>query len=308
MRFIFVEKLIEYARKNKNLYLVTSDLGYRAFEDFKRLYPERFINVGIAENNMIGVAAGLALTGKKVFVYSILPFLVFRSLEQIRNNICHNNLDVTLVGAGGGFSYGPQGISHNTSEDLSIIRSLPNIDVFSPGSRLETKLVLRIIFKSNTPSFIRLGKCPIKDFYRDTTKLKRGNGLVVTKGNDITIFTTGNIIENVFDAVAKIKKLGFSVKLISVPILKPINNQFILSNIDTKKILTIEENSFPGVLNLIISSISLKKKLKDIKFKSITLKDKPHKLVGSQEYLRSLNMLNSKKIFNSILKFINEKH
>ena len=308
MRFIFVEKLIEYARKNKNLYLVTSDLGYRAFEDFKRLYPKRFINVGIAENNMIGVAAGLALTGKKVFVYSILPFLVFRSLEQIRNNICHNNLDVTLVGAGGGFSYGPQGISHNTSEDLSIIRSLPNIDVFSPGSRLETKLVLRIIFKSNTPSFIRLGKCPIKDFYRDTTKLKRGNGLVVTKGNDITIFTTGNIIENVFDAVAKIKKLGFSVKLISVPILKPINNQFILSNIDTKKILTIEENSFPGVLNLIISSISLKKKLKDIKFKSITLKDKPHKLVGSQEYLRSLNMLNSKKIFNSILKFINEKH
>ncbi len=308
MRFIFVEKLIEYARKNKNLYLVTSDLGYRAFEDFKRLYPKRFINVGIAENNMIGVAAGLALTGKKVFVYSILPFLVFRSLEQIRNNICHNNLDVTLVGAGGGFSYGPQGISHNTSEDLSIIRSLPNIDVFSPGSRLETKLVLRIIFKSNTPSFIRLGKCPIKDFYRDTTKLKRGNGLVVTKGNDITIFTTGNIIENVFDAVAKIKKLGFSVKLISVPILKPINNQFILSNINTKKILTIEENSYPGVLNLIISSISLKKKLKDIKFKSITLKDKPHKLVGSQEYLRSLNMLNSKKIFNSILKFINEKH
>lgn len=308
MRFIFVEELIEYARKNKNLYLVTSDLGYRAFEDFKRLYPKRFINVGIAENNMIGVAAGLALTGKKVFVYSILPFLVFRSLEQIRNNICHNNLDVTLVGAGGGFSYGPQGISHNTSEDLSIIRSLPNIDVFSPGSRLETKLVLRIIFKSNTPSFIRLGKCPIKDFYRDTTKLKRGNGLVVTKGNDITIFTTGNIIENVFDAVAKIKKLGFSVKLISVPILKPINNQFILSNIDTKKILTIEENSYPGVLNLIISSISLKKKLKDIKLKSITLKDKPHKLVGSQEYLRSLNMLNSKKIFNSILKFINEKH
>lgn len=308
MRFIFVEELIEYARKNKNLYLVTSDLGYRAFEDFKRLYPKRFINVGIAENNMIGVAAGLALTGKKVFVYSILPFLVFRSLEQIRNNICHNNLDVTLVGAGGGFSYGPQGISHNTSEDLSIIRSLPNIDVFSPGSRLETKLVLRIIFKSNTPSFIRLGKCPIKDFYRDTTKLKRGNGLVVTKGNDITIFTTGNIIENVFDAVAKIKKLGFSVKLISVPILKPINNQFILSNINTKKILTIEENSYPGVLNLIISSISLKKKLKDIKFKSITLKDKPHKLVGSQEYLRSLNMLNSKKIFNSILKFINEKH
>ena len=148
MRFIFVKELIKYAKKNKNVYLVTADLGYRAFEDFKKLFPERFINVGVAENNMVGVAAGLALTGKKVFVYSILPFLVFRSLEQIRNNICHNNLDVTLVGAGGGFSYGPQGISHNTSEDISIIRSLPNIKVFNPGSRLETELVMKIIYKS----------------------------------------------------------------------------------------------------------------------------------------------------------------
>ena len=133
MRFIFVKELIKYAKKNKDVYLITSDLGYRAFEDFKSNFPKRFISVGVAENNMIGIAAGLALTGKKVFVYSILPFLVFRSLEQIRNNICHNNLDVTLVGAGGGFSYGPQGISHNTSEDISIIRSLPNINVFNPN-------------------------------------------------------------------------------------------------------------------------------------------------------------------------------
>ena len=104
MRFIFVKELIKYAKKNKNVYLITSDLGYRAFEEFKSLFPKRFINVGVAENNMIGISAGLALSGKKVFVYSILPFLIFRSLEQIRNNICHNNLDVTLVGAGGGFS------------------------------------------------------------------------------------------------------------------------------------------------------------------------------------------------------------
>ena len=95
MRFIFVKELIKYASKNKNVYLITSDLGYRAFESFKKKYPKRFINVGVAENNMVGIGAGLALTGKKVFVYSILPFLVFRSLEQIRNNICHNNLDVT---------------------------------------------------------------------------------------------------------------------------------------------------------------------------------------------------------------------
>ena len=115
MRFVFVDEIIKFASKNKNSYLVTSDLGYRAFEKFAKKFPKRFLNVGVSENNMIGVAAGMAITGKKVFVYSILPFVLFRSLEQIRNNILHNNLDIKIIGAGGGFSYNVQGISHNTS-------------------------------------------------------------------------------------------------------------------------------------------------------------------------------------------------
>ena len=305
MRFIFVKELIKYAKKNKNVYLVTADLGYRAFEDFKKLFPERFINVGVAENNMVGVAAGLALTGKKVFVYSILPFLVLRSLEQIRNNICHNNLDVTLVGAGGGFSYGPQGISHNTSEDISIIRSLPNIKVFNPGSRLETELVMKIIYKSKSPSFIRLGKCPEKDFYKKNIKLKIGDGLMVSNGKDITIFTSGNILENVYFAASKIKSLGFSIKLISLPIMKPINSKFILANFNTKKVLSIEENSSVGGLSSILSSIYVKKQLKNIKFESISLKDTVHKSIGSQKHLRDINMLSSEKIYKFIIKYLN---
>jgi len=306
MRFVFVNKLINYSKKNKNVYLITSDLGYRAFEDFKKLFPERFINVGVAENNMVGVAAGLALSGKKVFVYSILPFLVFRSLEQIRNNICHNNLDVTLVGAGGGFSYGPQGISHNTSEDISIIRSLPNINVFNPGSRLETELLMKIIYKSKSPSFIRLGKCPDKDFYNKNVKLKNGHGLVVSAGKDMTIFTSGNILENVFKAVEKVKDKGFNIKLISLPIMKPINNKFVLANFDSKKILSIEESSLIGGLSSILPSIYFKKPKKNIQFKSIALRDIVHKSIGSQKYLRNKNMLSSEKIYKFIIKYLNE--
>ena len=306
MRFIFVKELIKYAKKNKNVYLITSDLGYRAFEEFKSLFPKRFINVGVAENNMVGISAGLALSGKKVFVYSILPFLVFRSLEQIRNNICHNNLDVTLVGAGGGFSYGPQGISHNTSEDISIIRSLPNINVFNPGSRLETELAFKIIYKNKSPSFIRLGKCPEKDFYKNSIKLKIGDGLIASNGKDITIFTSGNILENVYVAVSKIKSLGFSVKLISLPIMKPINSKFILANFNTKKVLSIEENSSVGGLSSILSSIYVKKQLKNIKFESISLKDTVHKSIGSQKHLRDINMLSSEKIYKLIIKYLNE--
>jgi len=166
MRFVFVNKLINYSKKNKNVYLITSDLGYRAFEKFAKLFPKRFINVGVSENNMIGIAAGMAASGKKIFVYSILPFVVFRSLEQIRNNIVHNNLDVNIIGAGGGFSYNVQGISHNTSEDISVLRSLPNLSIHNPGSRLEAEFILKSMFKSNRPSFARLGKSPEIDFYK----------------------------------------------------------------------------------------------------------------------------------------------
>lgn len=306
MRFVFVKELIRYAKKNKNVYLVTSDLGYRAFEDFKSHFPKRFINVGVAENNMVGIAAGLALTGKKVFVYSILPFLVFRSLEQIRNNICHNNLDVTLVGAGGGFSYGPQGVSHNTSEDISIIRSLPNINVFNPGSRLEINQIMKIIFKNKRPSFLRLGKCPEKDFYKKDTQLKNGNGLIVCKGKDLTIYCTGNILENVYAAINKVKLMGFSISLISMPIIKPINHQFVKSNLNSKKILTIEENSIIGGLGSIISSIFIKNFNDKMQFKSIALGDLVHNKIGDQTYLRDINSLSVNKIYKFLIKYLNE--
>ena len=306
MRFIFVNELIKYASKNKNVYLITSDLGYRAFESFKKKYPKRFINVGVAENNMVGVGAGLALTGKKVFVYSILPFLVFRSLEQIRNNICHNNLDVTLIGAGGGFSYGPQGISHNTSEDIAIIRSLPNIKVFNPGSRLEVEQVLKIIFKQKSPSFLRLGKCPEKEFHKKKTKLINGKGLLVCKGKDLTIFCTGNILENIFEAVKKIELERYSVKLLSMPIMKPINPNFIKSNLSSKKILTIEENSKIGGLSSIIPAIISKIGNKKFHFKSLALEDIVHNKIGSQNYLRDINRLSANKIYKFLKEYINE--
>ena len=237
MRFVFVKELIKYAKKKRNVYLITSDLGYRAFEEFVNLFPKRFINVGVSENNMIGIAAGMAARGKKVFVYSILPFVVFRSLEQIRNNILHNDLDVNIIGAGGGFSYNVQGISHNTSEDISVIRSLPNLSIHNPGSRFEAEFIVKQMFKSKKPSFARLGKAPNKDFY--LRKINKINDTILTKGNQLTIFTTGNILENVYNSVKILNRKGYKIKLISIPTLKPISENFILNNINTKNVLTM---------------------------------------------------------------------
>ena len=139
MRNIFINKLIQASKNDPDIILLTSDLGFNAFEKYRDSFPNQFFNIGVAENNMVGVGSGLALKGKKVFIYSIIPFLIFRCFEQIRNIICHNTLNVKLIGAGGGFSYGNQGISHNPTEDLSILRSLPNLTIFTPGTKRFTK-------------------------------------------------------------------------------------------------------------------------------------------------------------------------
>ena len=309
MRFVFVNELIKHAKKNKKVYLITSDLGYRAFEKFNKLFPDRFLNVGVSENNMIGIAAGMAANGKKVFVYSILPFVVFRSLEQVRNNILHNNLDVNIIGAGGGFSYNVQGISHNTSEDISVLRSLPNLPIYNPGYRLEAKFVIRSMFKDKHPSFARLGKAPEINFYKNKKKIIKANDLILTRGRDLTIFSTGNILENVFKAVKELQYEGLKIKLISLPILKPINEKFILKNINSNKILTIEENINIGGLGSTMANILFKyKKNKKIHFKSLSLKDIIHNKIGTQEYLRKINKLDYKNIIKSIKKIISEKY
>ena len=305
MRFVFVKELIKYTKKNRNVYLITSDLGYRAFEEFAKLFPKKFINVGVSENNMIGIAAGMAANGKKVFVYSILPFVVFRSLEQIRNNILHNDLDVNIIGAGGGFSYNVQGISHNTSEDISVLRSLPNLSIYNPGSRFEAEFIVKQMFKSKKPSFARLGKAPNEDFY--LRKINKISDTILTKGNQLTIFTTGNILENVYNSVTTLNRKGYKIKLISIPSLKPISKNFILNNINTKKVLTIEENVSIGGLGSLIADIILKsKKNRNINFHSLSLEDIIHNKIGSQEYLRKINKLDSESIIKTITKCINE--
>lgn len=307
MRFFFINELIKEAKKNKNIYLLTSDLGFNAFENFKKNFPDRFINTGVAENNMIGVAAGLALRKKKVFVYSILPFLVFRSLEQIRNNICHNDLDIKVMAAGGGFSYGPQGVSHNTSEDISMLMSLPNLKIFNPGSKEELKSIISIIFKNKSPCFVRLGKCPNENFYKQKINLnlsKKYSGLIVKHGKDLTILSTGNILKNVVDVAKMLDKIGVSTKVVSFPILKPFDKNFLINNLKTKYVISVEENTLINGLGYLISNVIIEKQINITNFKSFALEDKVHKNIGSQDYLLHINNLSKDRLYIKIKKFL----
>jgi len=151
MRQSFINTLTKLAKIDKNLYLLTGDLGFSVFEDFIEKFPKRFINCGVAEQNMMGVAAGLALSGKKVYVYSFIPFIIMRCFEQVRNDICYQNLDVKIVGIGGGISYGSLGATHHAIEDISLMRALPNMTVICPGDPIEAGLATKsAIFRRGT--------------------------------------------------------------------------------------------------------------------------------------------------------------
>lgn len=305
MRHIFVKEFIVEVIKNNNIYFLTGDLGYSAFEDIQNLIPSNFINAGVGENNMIGVASGLALSGKKVFVYSIVPFLIFRCFEQIRNYICHNSLDIKLIGGGGGFSYSNQGISHNTSEDIAIMRTLPNMKIYSPSTKNETIRTFKFLFNDTGPAYVRLGKAPDFDYLSDSIKCKDSE---ISNGKDILIFYTGNIIEEVIKAKNVVENKGFSVKLVSIISIKPIDVEYIKNQLlQFDLVFTIEENSIIGGLGSAISEIIAELDLNEINYKRIGLSDEIHKEIGSQSYLRKIKGLGFENISNIILNYAKNK-
>ena len=309
MRHIFCEQLIKRARKNKNVYLLTGDLGYNCFEQFIKEFPDRFINVGVAENNMLGIGTGLALSGKEVYIYSIIPFLIYKTLEHLRNYISAYDLNIKLIGAGGGFSYGIHGISHNPFEDIAILKSLPNLKILTPGSKIETILALEKMFKNKGVFYIRLGKVLDYEIHKKIQKYKLGDGLIIKKGKDLTLIGSGNIIGNVMKVAKKLEKKGFSVCIINYICLKPINKKFILQKINKKsKIFCIEEHIKSGGLGSIISEILLENNYSNLFFKKIGLLDKSHIAIGDQEFLREINNLGVNSLEKTILKHLNNKN
>jgi len=305
MRNIFVKHLIKRAKNDKDLILLSGDLGFNAFEEFIQKYPKQFYNLGCAEANMVGVASGLALAGKKVYVYSIVPFITMRCYEQIRNDVCHSNLNVKFIGTGGGFSYGMQGFSHNTIEDLAIMRVLPNMSILCPGDKLEAKLAVQETLKSTSPVYLRLGKAGEKEIYSHQPKFRLGRGLLVKPGNDLTLVSIGNIIEDVLIVGDRLEEQGFSVRIISMPCLKPFDQKIILKAAkETKSIFTIEEHSLIGGLGSSVAETLLETDYSNILFKRFAIPDQYCQEIGSQAYLRKINGLSVDKIIKDITKLI----
>lgn len=302
MRNTIINAIHEAAKKNKDIVFITGDLGYSVIEQFQAELPNQFINAGIAEQNMIGVAAGLALAGKKVFVYSIVPFVTMRCFEQIRIDVCYQNLDVTVIGVGGGFAYGTLGTTHFGLEDLTLMRSLPNMKIIAPADPLEAAILFGQLIEMKGPWYIRLNRGGEKNITEHVLVPKIGVGSVLREGSQVTIFSIGAITDVALEAAFLLDKDGIKTEVIHLHTLKPLDSEIVKDRIGKRKvIISIEEHTINGALGSAISEIIAENNVA-VPFCRLGVNDEYLPYIGKQDFLRmkvglSANLV-AKKIKN----------
>jgi transketolase len=301
MRTAFIDTLCELAEQDERIWLLTGDVGYSVLERFASRFPRRFVNVGVAEQNMTGVAAGLALCGKIVFTYSIANFPTLRCLEQIRNDVCYHNLNVKIVAVGGGFAYGAQGMTHHATEDLAIMRALPNMTVVAPGDPVEAALATQAVVERPGPCYLRLGKAGEPVVYREPPNFQIGKAITVKEGSNVTLIATGGMLYNTVQAAKQLVQQGIQTRVLSMHTLKPLDTEAMLAGAqETGAIITIEEHSIIGGLGSAVAEVLAKLGDSSIAFKRLGLPDAFCSYVGSQEYLREIYGLSVEGIVETV--------
>lgn len=302
MRDVFINKLSKLIPDNPQIVLITGDLGFGVLDKFKKLFPNNFINAGVAEQNMTGIATGMALEGKIVFTYSIANFSTLRCLEQIRNDACYHGVNVNVVSIGGGFSYGALGISHHSTEDLSIMRSIPEITVVSPSTLWEVEMATKAIVEYDKVCYFRIDKSFGKDLeIPGESEFSLGKARTLAEGDDCTIFVTGGILEEVWDAYHQLKRIGYNIRIVNVHTLKPFDHEVVIKAInETGNIVTVEENTLDGGLGSLVCETILDNGLMPERFLRIGLNSNFSSIVGSQKYLRKCYGLDYRSITSKI--------
>lgn len=309
MRTAFINTLHELAEKDKRIYLLNGDLGFSVLEDFTRSFPNRSLNMGVSEANMMGAAAGLAMSGKIVFIYSIVPFVTARVYEQIRNDIALQRANVKIVGVGSGLTYGQLGPTHYSIDDISIMRSLPNMTVVCPGDPMETTAAVKAVTEYNGPVYLRIGKKGEPIVHRKIPPFEIGKGIPIKKGRDCTLIVTGNMLDTAIKVVEQLGIDGIGVRLLSFPTVKPLDDRLIKKAAkETSAIFTLEEHSIIGGLGSAVAEVIAENRL-PVSFYRFGIPDQFPVLAGSQEFLRSYYKLSVKDISEKIKKiFLNSKH
>ena len=306
MRDTFVRTLIELAKEDKNIELVTGDLGFGVLKPYWEAVPEQFTNAGIAEQNMTTLAAGMALTGKTVFTYSIGNFPTLRCLEQIRNDCAYHNANVKVVCVGGGFVYGSLGMSHHATEDIAILRALPDVVVLAPGDLLEAEEATKAMAKYNGTCYLRLGRGGEKKIHQKIENFEIGKAIKVKDGSRVAIFSTGAIFEEIEGAVEILKEKNIDPQVYTFPTVKPLDIEVINKTAkDFDLIVTVEEQNIVGGFGSAVAEV-LAENPQKAKLLRVGLNDTYSTIVGSQKYLRGQFGIDSKGIAEKILKTLSK--
>ncbi|HZR26255.1 MAG TPA: transketolase C-terminal domain-containing protein [Vicinamibacterales bacterium] len=286
MRTSFFDTLTALAVDDERIFLLTGDLGFGSIESFARRCPTRFINVGVAEQNMIGVATGLALSGKIVFAYSIANFATLRGLEQIRSGPCYHNASVKVVSSGTGISYGPLGASHHATEDIAVMRSLPNMTVVAPADPAETCLATAALVAQGGPAYLRLGRANEPAVHTGPIDFRLGRAIQVRSGRDLTLISTGGMLSTAVQVADTLAGDGLSCRTLNMHTLRPLDRDAVHSAAaETRLIVTIEEHSIVGGLGGAVAEVLAELESPRARLKRIGLPSEfaPH--AGSRDYL-----------------------
>ncbi len=306
MRDTFVKTLMGLTEKKDNLYLITGDLGFGVLKPFWERFPDRFINAGIAEQNMTSVAAGMALEGNIVFTYSIGNFPTLRCVEQIRNDCAYHNADVKIVCVGGGFVYGSLGMSHHATEDIAILRALPDVTVVCPGDLVEAKYATEAIVNHKGTCYLRLGRGGEKRIHNDLPDFTIGKAIKLRDGNRVAIFSAGGILDNATEAAIRLNDEGISTAQLSFTTVKPIDKDAILEyGRKSELIVTCEEHNIVGGFGSAVAEVMAEAGVK-AKLLRVGLNDMYSSIVGTQSYLREKYKMDCNSIISSVKDVLNE--
>lgn len=304
MRDTFVKEITKAAEKNKKIVILAGDIGYKLFDNFIKKFPDRFYNCGVAEANMTTVAAGLASKGFIPITYTIATFNVYKTVEQIKIDICYPNLGVIIVGTGSGLSYADLGSTHHAIEDIGVLRSIPNLNIISPADPMELKFLIPQMLKLKKPIYLRIGKRGEKNIYQKKPNVQLSRWNKILNGKKICIIATGNIIRNAYEAIIEMRKENIFPSLVSAHSIKPIDRNMLIRIFKKYDyIVTLEEHSRIGGLSSAISEFYL---TKNIRKKFLSLNTGENFIVKSGKQIDAIKMLNlsSQDIKKRIVKFL----
>lgn len=301
MRNAYITALYDLAKRDKRIIALVADTGAMTYNKYIKDLPAQFLNFGVSEANMISVAAGLASCGKIPFAYTIASFLTMRAFEQIRDDVCLQGMNVKLVGIGSGFIYSNFGPTHHATEDIALMRSLPDMTILSPADPLEAGKATHAAARIIGPVYLRLAVDNTPKIYTEDYEFEVGKGVVLMEGEDATVITTGGIVHEVLQAAEILGQSGISVRVLNIHTVKPIDKDIILkAACETKTILTVEEHTIFGGLGSAVAEVLMENNEIPVTFQRLGLKGVFPNGYGTYRDMKKINRLSQKDIAEMI--------